>query len=182
MRDAMKTNAMKINAIKLLARKLIPTLCVGLSAATVSIPVLAHSAAQHKTSQAVVKEQKDWGIAGDASAVTRVIEITMLDTMRFVPEQITVKQGETVKLTVKNSGKVMHELVIGTKKELDEHAVMMKKHPNMEHDEPYMAHVEPAKSADIIWTFNRAGQFDFACLLPGHYEAGMVGKINVRSQ
>jgi uncharacterized cupredoxin-like copper-binding protein len=69
--------------------------------------------------------------------------------------------------------------VIGTKQELDTHAEMMKKHPNMEHDEPYMAHVSPGKSADIIWNFNRAGQFDFACLLPGHYEAGMVGKINV---
>jgi uncharacterized cupredoxin-like copper-binding protein len=99
--------------------------------------------------------------------------------MRFVPEHITVKQGETVRLKVKNVGKVMHELVIGTKQELDTHAEMMKKHPNMEHDEPYMAHVSPGKSADIIWNFNRAGQFDFACLLPGHYEAGMVGKINV---
>jgi uncharacterized cupredoxin-like copper-binding protein len=99
--------------------------------------------------------------------------------MRFVPEQITVKQGETVRLTVKNVGKVMHELVIGSKQELDMHAEMMKKHPNMEHDEPYMAHVSPGKKAEIIWNFNRAGQFDFACLLPGHYEAGMVGKINV---
>lgn len=123
--------------------------------------------------------QKEWGIGGDAKAVTRTIEITMLDTMRFVPEHISVKQGETVRLKVKNVGKVMHELVIGTKQELDTHAEMMKKHPNMEHDEPYMAHVSPGKSADIIWNFNRAGQFDFACLLPGHYEAGMVGKINV---
>ena len=103
----------------------------------------------------------------------------MLDTMRFVPEQITVKQDETVRLSVKNAGKVMHELVIGTKQELDTHAEMMKKRPNMEHDEPYMAHVSSGKKADIIWNFNRAGQFDFACLLPGHYEAGMVGKINV---
>ena len=161
--------------------KIIATLLVGLSAASANLPVMAHSAAQHAAHHAVVKEQKDWGIAGDASAVTRVIEITMLDTMRFVPEQINIKLGETVKLTVKNTGKLMHELVIGTKKELDEHAALMKKHPNMEHDEPYMAHVEPAKSADIIWNFNRAGQFDFACLLPGHYEAGMVGKINVGS-
>jgi uncharacterized cupredoxin-like copper-binding protein len=82
---------------------------------------------------------------------------------------------------VKNVSKVMHELVIGTKQELDTHAEMMKKHPNMEHDEPYMAHVSPGKNADIIWNFNRAGQFDFACLLPGHYDAGMVGKITVRA-
>ena len=113
--------------------------------------------------------------------VRRTIEITMLDTMRFIPNEITVKQGEIVRLTVKNVGKVMHELVIGTKQELDTHAEMMKKHPGMEHDEPYMAHVSPGKTADIIWNFNRAGQFDFACLLPGHYDAGMVGKITVRA-
>ena len=113
--------------------------------------------------------------------VRRTIEITMLDTMRFIPNEITVKQGEIVRLTVKNVGKVMHELVIGTQQELDTHAEMMNKHPGMEHDEPYMAHVSPGKTADIIWNFNRAGQFDFACLLPGHYDAGMVGKITVRA-
>ena len=62
---------------------------------------------------------------------------------------------------------------------LDEHAALMKKFPNMEHDEPYMAHVEPGKKGEIVWTFNRVGEFDFACLLPGHYEAGMRGTINV---
>lgn len=142
------------------------------------LPSFAHQES-HKNQHTTTKEQKDWGIGGDAKNVTRTIEITMLDTMRFVPSQIDIKQGETVRLTVKNSGKVMHELVIGTKMELDTHAEMMKKHPNMEHDEPYMAHVSPEKSADIIWNFNRAGVFDFACLLPGHYDAGMVGKINV---
>lgn len=148
---------------------------------SISTPALAHQANHHASHQPMEKEQMEWGIGGDASAVTRTIEITMLDTMRFVPDQVTVKQGETVRFTVKNTGKVMHELVIGTKKVLDAHAEMMKKHPNMEHDEPYMAHVSPGKSAEIIWNFNRAGQFDFACLLPGHYEAGMVGKINVLS-
>jgi len=159
-------------------KKIFVPLLVSLYCTTLALPVLAHQASD-QGHQDMPKEQKEWGINGDAKAVTRTIEITMLDTMRFVPEQITVKQGETVRLTVKNVGKVMHELVIGTKQELDMHAEMMKKHPNMEHDEPYMAHVSPAKKAEIIWNFNRAGQFDFACLLPGHYEAGMVGKISV---
>ena len=158
--------------------KVLAPLLVGLFLATTALPGLAHQAS-HKAHQDMPKEQKDWGIGGDAKAVTRTIEITMLDTMRFVPDQITVKQGETVRLRVKNVGKVMHELVIGNKQELDAHAEMMKKHPNMEHDEPYMAHVSPGKNADIIWNFNRAGNFDFACLLPGHYDAGMVGKILV---
>jgi uncharacterized cupredoxin-like copper-binding protein len=159
-------------------KKIFAPLLVSIFCATIALPASAHQAS-HKGHQDMPKEQKEWGIGGDAKAVNRTIEITMLDTMRFVPEHITVKQGETVRLKVKNVGKVMHELVIGTKQELDTHAEMMKKHPNMEHDEPYMAHVSPGKSADIIWNFNRAGQFDFACLLPGHYEAGMVGKINV---
>jgi uncharacterized cupredoxin-like copper-binding protein len=159
-------------------KNIVTPLLVGLTVATMTLPSLAHQA-HHASHHAMEKEQKDWGIGGDASAVTRTIEITMLDTMRFMPDQITVKQGETVRLTVKNTGKLMHELVIGTKQELDIHAEMMKKHPNMEHDEPYMAHVSPGKSADLIWNFNRAEQFDFACLLPGHYSAGMVGKITV---
>jgi uncharacterized cupredoxin-like copper-binding protein len=99
--------------------------------------------------------------------------------MRFVPASISVREGETVRLVVKNDGKVMHEFVIGTKKELDEHAALMKKYPGMQHDEPYMAHVAPGKSGEIVWTFNRPGEFDFACLIAGHYGAGMVGKIKV---
>jgi uncharacterized cupredoxin-like copper-binding protein len=55
----------------------------------------------------------------------------------------------------------------------------MKKFPKMEHDEPYMAHVQPCKTGEIVWTFNHVGEFDFACLIAGHYDAGMVGKIKV---
>jgi len=162
----------------MMTKKILISLLVCFSLGATTLPVRAHQQS-HKNHDAMPKEQKEWGIGGDAKAVTRTIEVTMLDTMRFMPAQITVKQGETVRLRVKNVGKVMHELVIGTKQELDVHAEMMKKHPNMEHDEPYMAHVSPDKSAEIIWNFNRAGDFDFACLLPGHYEAGMVGKITV---
>jgi uncharacterized cupredoxin-like copper-binding protein len=70
-------------------------------------------------------------------------------------------------------------MVIGTKKTLDEHAALMLKNPGMEHEESYMAHVAPGKRGEIVWTFNRAGEFMFACLIPGHYQAGMVGKIKV---
>ena len=118
----------------------------------------------------------------EAKAVKRTSEITMTDNMRFSPSVIEVKQGDTIKLVHLNKGKVMHEFVLGTKKELDEHAALMKKFPNMEDDEPFMAHVGPNHSGLIIWTFNQAGEFDFACLLPGHYEAGMVGKIRVAAK
>jgi uncharacterized cupredoxin-like copper-binding protein len=80
---------------------------------------------------------------------------------------------------IKNSGKIMHEMVLGTKKDLDEHAALMMKFPGMEHEEPYMAHVGPGKTGEIIWTFNKPGTFDYACLIAGHYQAGMVGKVTV---
>ncbi len=129
----------------------------------------------------VVKEQKPWGIAAEARQARRTITIRMSDDMRFAPSHIDVKLGETLRLRAENQGKVMHEIVIGTRAELEAHAEMMKKHPNMEHDEPYMAHVSPGQGGDIVWTFNRAGDFEFACLLPGHFEAGMRGTIRVRA-
>ena len=125
------------------------------------------------------KEQKDWGIAGDAKAAKRTIAVSMLDAMKFSPDKIDVKVGDTVKFVVKNTGSQMHEFVIGTKKENAEHAALMMKFPNMEHDEPYMAHVPPGKTGEIVWKFNKAGEFDFACLIAGHYQAGMIGKITV---
>jgi uncharacterized cupredoxin-like copper-binding protein len=128
---------------------------------------------------AATKEQKEWGIAGDAKSVTRTVTLTMDDNMRFTPDKLSFKQGETVRFVVRNKGKLLHELVIGTKQELDEHAAMMLKFPAMEHDEPYMAHVGAGKTGGLIWTFNRPGEFDFACLIAGHYQAGMVGKISV---
>jgi uncharacterized cupredoxin-like copper-binding protein len=149
---------------------------------TFAVPVLAHEGAHApKKGVAIKKEQKAWGIAGDAKAVERVIEIRMTDKMRFTPDTIEVRHGETVKLVAVNSGKIMHEIVIGNKKELDEHAALMVKFPNMEHDEPYMAHVSPGKRGEVIWNFNRAGEFYFACLIAGHYQAGMIGKIKVVS-
>ena len=144
---------------------------------------IAHGDAHDKKKPvAVKKEQKAWGIAGDAKAAKRTINIVMTDNMRFTPDKIEVKQGETIKIVLKNEGKMLHEFVIGTKKELDEHAALMVKFPTMEHDEPYMAHVPVGKTGAIIWTFNRAGNFDFACLIAGHYQAGMVGKISVAAK
>jgi uncharacterized cupredoxin-like copper-binding protein len=146
-----------------------------------SIGAFAHEGENHKKAAAgpVRKQQTEWGIAGDAKAAKRTIALTMGDRMRFVPSRIEVKQGETLKLVVRNNGKMLHEFVIGTRKTLDEHAALMVKFPNMEHDEPYMAHVKPGGSSEVLWKFNRPGSFDFACLMAGHYQAGMVGNIIV---
>lgn len=125
-------------------------------------------------------EQQAFGIAADPKRATRTIRITMDDKLRYSPARISVKQGEVVRLVVSNRGKAMHELVLGTRAELLAHAEMMKRHPDMEHDEPHMAHVAPGRSVTITWRFNRAGEFLYGCLLPGHFEGGMVGHVDVR--
>ncbi|MDR7334269.1 cupredoxin family protein [Roseateles asaccharophilus] len=143
----------------------------------------AHAHGDHAASApaAVRKEQKPWGVAGERRAAQRTVNIAMSDDMRFTPSRIEVRQGETIRLVMRNTGAVLHELVIGTQKELEAHAAQMLKFPGMEHDEPYMAHVKPGQTGEIVWTFNRAGEFDFACLIAGHFQAGMRGKFIVRA-
>ncbi len=154
---------------------------LGLLAAPALLPATAsaHGDQLHGAPRELVLEQKPWGIAAAPREARRTVEIRMTDDMRFSPAHITVREGETLRLRIANRGQVMHELVIGTREELQAHAELMKKHPDMEHDEPYMAHVPPGQRGDIVWTFNRPGDFEFACLIPGHFEAGMRGTIRV---
>ncbi len=128
-------------------------------------------------------ESRDEGVGspGDPGNVTRTIEVEMNDTMRFIPDSIGVKRGETVRFVVRNAGKLRHEMVIGTIEEMKEHAELMQEFPEMEHAEPNMVVVEPGETGELIWQFTRNGTIDFACLQPGHFEAGMVGSIEVGS-
>lgn len=119
------------------------------------------------------------GKPGVASKVTRTVNVDMSDSMRFSVPNITAKQGETIRFVVKNSGQAKHEMVLGTEKELKEHYEMMKKMPEMEHAEANMVSVAPGKSGEIVWQFTKPGKIDFACLQPGHYEAGMKGVVTV---
>lgn len=137
-----------------------------------------HGAKPHDTTTAA-PEQKPWGIAGEARAAKRTIDIAMADDMTFTPSVIEVREGDTVRLRLKNRGKELHELVLGTTAEIEAHAAMMKKFPDMEHDDPWMVHVPAGKTGTMVWTFNRAGDFDFACLVKDHYELGMAGRIRV---
>lgn len=129
---------------------------------------------------ATTAEQKPFGIEGNPKNAARTMKISMSDTMRYSPAVLTIRKGETVRLIVHNKGKTLHELVLGTEDELAKHAELMRKFPDMEHDEPHMVHVKPGHTADMVWTFNRPGEFRFACLVPGHFEAGMVGKVIVK--
>lgn len=145
----------------------------------------AHEAAGHATMPHMVAPaqsagQAEFGTAGDPAKVTRVVQVAMSDAMRFAPDFITVARGETVRIVLSNTGKLGHEMVLGTAEELQQHAAMMRKFPAMEHAAAHMAHVAPGATAEIVWHFSRAGTFDFACLIPGHSEAGMRGQVAVR--
>ena len=120
------------------------------------------------------------GIPGNSADIARTITVDMTDAMRFTPASVSVKRGETVRFVVKNSGKLQHEMVLGSMVDLKKHAVMMQKMAGMEHTEENMVFVEPGKTGELIWKFNASGEVDFACLQPGHFEAGMQGKVAVK--
>jgi len=122
------------------------------------------------------------GKPGVAAKVSRTVQIDMSDAMRFTPGNFSFKRGETIRFVVKNSGKVKHEFNLGTEAALKEHYALMLKFPEMEHSDPNVASVEPGKTGEVIWKFTKAGTVSFACLHPGHYEAGMKGTIKVAAK
>jgi uncharacterized cupredoxin-like copper-binding protein len=126
-------------------------------------------------------ESTAFGEPGLASMADRTIAVTMNDDMRFTPDSIAVKQGETIRFVVTNAGTIRHEMMVGTVEELQDHAQLMKAFPEMIHEDSNAVSVEPGKSGEFAWKFTNAGTFDFACLVPGHYEAGMKGSIAVAS-
>lgn len=130
----------------------------------------SHSAADHPAI----------GEPGDPAKATRTIAITGGDDMRYRPAAITVRRGETVRLRVTNTGAARHEIMLGTADDLRAHAEVMQRHPEMEHEEPNAVSVEPGQTRDLVWRFTRAGRVDFGCLMPGHFEAGMKGRITVK--
>ncbi|MAK90105.1 MAG: hypothetical protein CMI13_02560 [Oleibacter sp.] len=119
------------------------------------------------------------GQPGDPANVSRTIDIIMDDHMRFTPSNIQVEAGETVRFFIKNVGQVPHEMVIGSIEELKAHAAEMLAAPGMEHEEPNMITLQSGKVGGLVWQFDQPGKVDFASLIPGHTEAGMVGTVEV---
>lgn len=120
-----------------------------------------------------------FGKPGDPTQVSRTVEVVMDDSMRYTPASIDVKAGETIRFFVKNTGKVPHELMLGTPKDFKAHAEMMHNMPDMQHNMPNMVHLKPGQRGGMVWQFTQAGTFDFACTIPGRMEAGMIGKVVV---
>jgi uncharacterized cupredoxin-like copper-binding protein len=125
-------------------------------------------------------EQQPFGRAGKRAEAKRTVVVEMSDAFRFTPSTLQFKRGETVRLVFRNTGAQVHEWVIGTPEEIAEHADLMRRFPNMEHDEAHNVHVPAGEERELVWQFNRPGTFAFACLLPGHREAGMHGTTEVR--
>jgi len=154
------------------------------AAVLAAVPLLPGPALGHDQTHAAMPGYHGHAAAlgepGDPAAKARTVAMTMNDDMRFAPAAIAVRRGETIRFVVRNTGQIRHELTLGTKAELGAHAKMMEKFPEMEHDDPNAVTVEPGESKTILWHFTRAGVFDFACLQPGHMQAGMTGRITVR--
>jgi len=124
-------------------------------------------------------KEEDFGQTGKSEQINRTVKIEMRDNMRFSPDKLKVKKGDTVLFVIHNAGALKHEFVLGTDKALKAHNEFMKKNPDMEHDDDSMVSVAPDETAEIIWQFSRSGAVYFACLQPGHYAAGMKGSVSV---
>lgn len=122
------------------------------------------------------------GEPGNAAQAARTIDLVMGEPGEFIftPERIQVKAGETVRFRVRNAGKLVHEFVLGDPAELQAHAKMMREQAGMAHKDPNMLTLDPGKTGELVWKFTKPGEFEYACLVPGHYEAGMAGKVSVQ--
>ena len=123
------------------------------------------------------------GEPGDPKNPARIVKVKMLEEgkkMLFEPAVIQVKRGEQIRFVLMNDGTEDHEFILATQKENRKHAEQMKKFPEMEHDDPNAKRLSPFNSAEIVWKFTKRGEFEYACLIPGHLEAGMLGKVIVK--
>ena len=128
-------------------------------------------------------EETAYGVPGDPKKPARPVHVTMREDdgrMLFVPSRIEVRKGEQIRFVLRNNGELDHEFVVATLEDNLKHAEEMKKNPDMEHDDPNAKRLGPKKTGEIVWRFTKAGEFDFSCLIPGHREAGMFGKVIVK--
>jgi uncharacterized cupredoxin-like copper-binding protein len=122
------------------------------------------------------------GEPGDPKKPFRVVEVKMHEgdgKMGYTPENLTVKRGEQIKFVITNGGELKHEFILASEKDNLKHAELMKKYPEMEHDDPNAKNLEPKAKNEILWRFSKRGTFEYSCLIPGHREAGMTGKVTV---
>lgn len=127
-------------------------------------------------------EDFSFGHVGTSAKADRTVKLVTLDAMQFTPDTLHVRPGETVRFIVTNKGKLTHEFIIGDAREQAEHEQEMQKMPSMDMpNEPNGIMLKPGQTKTLIWTFGQGGEVEFACHVPGHFAAGMVGKILVNA-
>ena len=123
------------------------------------------------------------GEPGDPKKRSRTIEIIMREDHGapiFQPTRIEVKRGEQIRFVLRNEGEEDHEFMLATADENLKHAEVMRKHPNMEHDDPNGISLKPGKKGEIVWRFTKRGTFEYACLVGNHRDYGMYGTVLVK--
>jgi uncharacterized cupredoxin-like copper-binding protein len=156
------TRAMKTGGVALSA---------GLIAALIALQASAPAHEGHPSFAA--------GEPGNPKKPARTIKVVMKEMM-FEPSLIEVRKGEQIRFILENDGTEDHEFMLATVAENRKHGEQMKKYPDMEHDDPNGKRVAPHKQSEILWKFTKVGEFEYACLIPKHYEYGMFGKIVVK--
>lgn len=153
-------------------RQSLTAVCAALIAGISTFSAIAHEG-----------EHFSAGEPGDPKKPARVVLVTMREgdgKMMFIPDRIEVRKGEQIRFVIRNNGVLKHEFTLASIPDNDKHAELMKKYPDMEHDDPNAKSVDPGKTAEILWHFHKQGEFEFACLIPGHREAGMHGFVHVK--
>jgi uncharacterized cupredoxin-like copper-binding protein len=118
-----------------------------------------------------------------ALLVTRSVAIQMDDQMRFMPSNVAVRAGETIRFVVRNAGHTAHEMVLGSDDEIHEHAQAMQQGTGHaaghKHGTGAAITLAAGQTGELVVKFGEASTLQMACLIPGHYEAGMRGTIQV---
>jgi uncharacterized cupredoxin-like copper-binding protein len=144
-------------------------------------PALAHevqASGRIALDKVIARHERPFGREGDPRKVSRTVRIDISDAMRFFPHEIRVKSGQTVRFIVRNTGEHSHQFVLGTHEGLKVAAARMRRAPDA--GKPLGLQLRPGQTTRLVWQFTRAGEFHYACLMPGHFEAGAVGTIIVR--
>jgi uncharacterized cupredoxin-like copper-binding protein len=149
--------------------------------AAVSVPLLGGRISDRAAAHA--EHAFAAGEPGDPKKPFRTIEISMTEgpgSMVYSLDKIEVRRGDQIKFVLRNIGDLAHEFLLDSIENNAKHKSEMEQRPEMGHDEANGKLLEPKTSGDILWRFTKAGTFEFACLIPGHYEAGMKGVVVVR--
>ena len=122
--------------------------------------------------------ESGFGSAGDPAAADRIVEINASDSLAFEPAEVTVAAGETITFRIVNQGSLVHDFTLGDQATQDEHEAEMAE-GGMVHDQPNVVAIPGGETVELTWTFPESGTVLIGCHEPGHYAAGMKGRVTI---